>query len=187
MTFAADGTFSFVTWVEALQGLPAEQLRVGTAWLRSLQLSLGAHPSFVDMFAATMGSKKLGPLHAQLLWHSGWRLQVLVQSSLQGSQALGVDCTPWKMLDLLEQPYQLDKYLASYVYAAQRRWTGRLHYSLCTDKASVGGLSLQNTMVCTPDGVALMAPPQVVLLGVGGLGGSRGRRHRGWLPGPRSH
>lgn len=119
--FSADGTFSFASWVEALQVLPAGQVHVGTAWLRGLQLSVGARPSFIALFAATMRCKKLRSLHAQSLWHSGWRPQVLMQASLQGRRVEGVECTPWKMLDLLDQPYQLDKYLAIYIEAAQRR------------------------------------------------------------------
>lgn len=74
--------------------------------------------SFIALFAATMRCKKFRSLHAQLLWHSGWRLQVSVQASLQGRKVKGVECTPGKMLDLLDQPYQLDKYLARYVEAA---------------------------------------------------------------------
>lgn len=175
LDIAADGTFSFAGWAEALRALPPLQAQVGTSWLRALQLSLGASARFADTFTGTMGSKKFRALHAQLLWHCGLRLQALLQSSLQGRKTIGFECVPWKMLDLLDQPYQLDKFLARYVDAAQRRWHGRIHYNLCTDKASVGGLSLQNTMVCTPDGVAVMAPPQVRFPAAGGrLRGVRG-------------
>lgn len=181
-----DGSFSLDAWIVALQTAPAHEKQVGNVWLRALQVRLGPIPRLSELIAATGSMKKLASLHRQILWKTGFWLQSVMKASLKGQKQRGLECVPWRMADLLEQPYQLDKYLVRYASAALRRLQPQIHFTICTDKASVGGLALQNTFVCTPDGVAVMAPPQAPL---GGSGGVWGRLPAGppteQIPGPR--
>lgn len=95
----------------------------------------------------------------QLLWAIGDRLEHQLFKILRGElDSVRAAAEKWKT----DNPYQLQRQLASYMAAAADMWSERTMYiSLSTDKSRVHGLALQNCVWNT----AWWGPPQAAIVG----------------------
>ena len=94
-----------------------------------------------------------------MIWQAGLRLQILVFEVLKGTQIPGLESRVVDVLALLNQPQALDRALARYVVSVGDVFASATNISLCTDKATVSSLSLQNTIIALPDNRAALGPP----------------------------
>lgn len=104
--------------------------------------------SLFDVFCAVLLDKRLHSLFQQLVWGIGQHLESIFRGSI-GRPGLKMQLSGFA--EVLDSGPLMDRKLVQYVMASKRVAEGlRLRsYSICTDKASVGGLGggLQNTVI----------------------------------------
>lgn len=154
------GRFSLAPWVEAVQVAIGPESRCGAMWLRCLQQTLG-EATLGGLLSTSASAPKLRGLYLQLIWQVGLQLQAAFRLSLSGKTVVGLSASYWHLADVLEQPHQLDRHLARYLMASRQACAGVQNLSICTDKSTVCGLTLQNSAVILPNNTAVICPPQV--------------------------
>lgn len=119
--------------------------------------------SIYDIFKSAAANKQFHILHKQLVWALGYHLEVLFRGSVGKG---GMTIREPDFEQVLDSAPLMDRKLVQYVLAGRRTAEAlKLRsFSLCTDKASVGGLGggLQNTIfVLGASNIALFGIPQV--------------------------
>ena len=100
---------------------------------------------------------------AQLLWRLGSRMDFVIMKGRKKGECSDILTVPMdtKEVELTScSPATQDAYLVKYLYAAVNKSFNQRTFSLATDKATVGGLPIQNTILVYPDNVAVVCPPQ---------------------------
>lgn len=85
--------------------------------------------------------------------------------ALKGESVPSVIAKRVEVSDIFQTSTRLDACLVRYVQACKDFARRPQNLSMCSDKASVAGFSLQCSLVCLSDGTALVPPPQVATLG----------------------
>lgn len=122
--------------------------------------------SVFDLLCASALDKRLQPLHKQLVWGFGQVLEAKCRKLVpRRKKTEGISVRAPGMEDALASAPHLDRQLVQYVESS-RRYASMLNLrsvSLCTDKASVGGLGsgVQSTIIVLgQSNVAVVAAPQ---------------------------
>lgn len=122
-----------------------------------------------EAYCKVASHKKLKPMHLQLLWHIGLKLQTLVRAAADGSSAGDFRVSKVGIDALMSEPQKMDKHLLSYIQCSRAAAKKQLCFSVATDKSAVAGLGggVQTTVFVLPQtNEAIFAPPQA--LGRGG-------------------
>ena len=124
-----------------------------------------------ELMLALHDDKTLRPFYLQLLWQLGQRLQALMAKSMRNIASSGSRSAQQPLVvharsmdETLQDATQLDIFLVAYVLGSREASAGRNNVSMCTDKASVGGLGggVQCTVfVLQQTNHAILAVPQV--------------------------
>ena len=103
-------------------------------------------------------------LGAQLLRFFSVRLEVAILDAVKGgsSPSALVKVRVSALVELLWNNQRLSQELRKYFFNCKLATRTATNFTLASDKANVGGPSLQNTLLVLPDGVALALPPQAL-------------------------
>jgi hypothetical protein len=114
------------------------------------------------MKALATGGSLLMPIFAQLVWRTGSLYQDLCLKSFKGVAVRGMKTKELEIGDLFENRSRLDAHLVRYVESCRVTMRNRRSFTMCTDKAAVGGFNLQCSLIVLPDNTAVVPPPQVL-------------------------
>lgn len=150
------------------------------------------HVGLVEFLLLLQVQKKLRHIFTQLLWAISLKLEYKVMCALKrGAPATSsLQVEVGAIVNLSWNVRRMDQELRKHLASCRRLTAGHLNFTFATDKASVGGPSLQNTLVVLANGSALLQAPQVQLalgFGPGDLAewrfwNSGGARHRVCIP-----
>lgn len=136
---------------------------VAARWQRALLARCEGDFSLQRVLGVAAATRELHGLFRQLIWHVGRQVHDTVMRALKGQAAPGFAAKEVSMKDVLADASRLDTQLVRYVASCRSASAGSHVVSVATDKSSVCGLQLQNSVVVLPCGKALIAPPQVAL------------------------
>lgn len=135
-------------------------------------------PSFFE-FLSVLGdphAKLLSGIFSQVIHAGGRLLQELIieraQTKVPSSAAW--DVTHVELEAVFDQRRRLGNFLLLYLLSCQQRCRGQQCWSLCTDKASCGGFSLQARFAVVPSNLAVIPPPAQLSGPCGRCSGRRG-------------
>lgn len=166
-TLSPDGVLDFTQLQE--RGTRRGKDSVASAWWAELNARLHdrqpVSPQATDVMQRCAGSPTLTPLLAQLFWVLSERLEKVF-----GDQSKGIEkkATPQPMTLRWQDraaafENNLDAHLAEYTLSAVQCASGCKYLTFATDKSSVNGLPLQNSVVVTSSGIGIVCVPQVPL------------------------
>ena len=147
-----DGTVDMDAWAQ-FGGYDTNNLR--HAFLRRCP-----YATFLDLWMWAQTKDCPWQFFHQMFWQVGLRLQHIVSEVLKGAKYDGLESKLVDVAALLCQPQALDRALARYTVSLREVFSPAINISLCTDKASVTSMTLQNTIFALPDNRAGIAPPQ---------------------------
>lgn len=158
-----EGVVDLRPWQAELQGPSASPARLWRELQKAGVLQVCSDSvSLADLLVASAGNAQLPSFHGQVVHFVASRTEVAAFYSLRKGplSANSFECANVNFMDLLSDPKRLDHELLKYCLAAHEaaKHSGSLFFS--SDKANVGGLSLQNSILCFGSGVACVAPPQ---------------------------
>lgn len=134
---------------------------VATRWETALARECNGDMSLMTVLRSTSGNPALRSLHRQLVWHLGRHVHQLVMRTLKGQVVPVVSASEVTIADMISNPDKLDVALVRYVASCRSATSGHTVLSLATDKSSVNGLQLQNSVIVLRNGSAIVTPPQV--------------------------
>lgn len=96
-----------------------------------------------------------------LVWQLGSRVEDQILRALRGASFDFFAAKPVDISGMLDTAHRLNAELARYLESSRVVCQGAQYASVCTDKASVGGFSMQCSLIVLPDGTGVVPPPQV--------------------------
>ena len=134
-------------------------------WFRQLASSvvfLDGCAKLEDLILVCAKHKVLSPFLGQLAWGASLRIERNIAACSLRKTTLGNVVFEWvEWHEALMDAQRRGKHLVVYVSNGRTAMSQSVVIGLCTDKASVGGLPLQNTVFLTPENVAVLACPTV--------------------------
>lgn len=116
----------------------------------------------LDFILLLLSEQKLKQIAAQVVWALSRKLELVTLTSLRrglpAEAPLQVRVAP--LIDVAWHRQRLDQEISKHLVACRHLSTGLRNFSIPTDKANVGGPSLQNSIVVLADGSALVQAPQ---------------------------
>lgn len=167
LVWNADGMLDMQGWVAQVK---ASHPCAKKCWWHAQQLEtwIASLPSFTiyDVLTQSSVTKGLGVLHTQLTWQVGQMLETLAGQVTKGNRRSVMVVRDMSFEDAFDSAAKLDLKLVRYVESGVRRAAANniRSISLCTDKASVGGLGggVQSTVfVLGESNIGIVGVPQV--------------------------
>ncbi|CAK0820493.1 unnamed protein product [Prorocentrum cordatum] len=137
---------------------------------------------FVDFVVVLSGMQQLDCVLNQVVWACARQIEMYAQGALKKGTdkeaPLQVEVAP--LIDIAWCRERLDQELQKHLHACKCASASLRNFTVATDKANVGGPSLQNSVVVLPDGQALVLPPQVCSPFSAHIVNDGNRRHKEW-------
>lgn len=164
LDMSSDGILDLTSWAAL-----AEAQGVDSFASQGFRMLSGAHQEnrHILKLLVTMSKEKLlKGVFAQLLFQVAMHLQSVIIAGMQRSHdAAGFAVEKTHISELFQTPHKLSETLVRYVAACRSSLGAPRAITICTDKASVGGFSMQCSVLAMASGVAVVMPPQAFSCG----------------------
>lgn len=160
----ANGELDVCAWREQVEAAVVDRGHPLRSWWQGISQAIpssGIVP-LENLLDQALRKKQLAPLARQLLWSVGLRLDAQVLADDAANESLGWVAASQE--GLRGRSREVDLQLARYLASSQNMFKAPAFLSLATDKASVKGLSLVNTVMVDSNNRAALLPPQVGLV-----------------------
>lgn len=134
-------------------------------WFHALNASAAIPMNVAELLERSCSSAACQGLFPQVLWQTACRVDSAVEASLGAGYGGPCVCSLTGADALWGSAKEVDYNLAKYLASCQTNFCKPQFMSLATDKASVRGLSLSNTVAVMPNNLAMIMAPQVALEG----------------------
>jgi hypothetical protein len=118
--------------------------------------------SLKRLLQSTIDVKAMQSVYRQSCWLLGERVELAIYSGREKGKCSLDLSVPLKStaVELTSMdPSVQDAYLCKYIYSSVEASRNRTSFTMACDKANVGGLSLFNSILVYPDGLAVICPP----------------------------
>ncbi len=138
---------------------------VASSWCKALSVHQDSPSKMtIEVFISRLSAAKPHPLLSQVLWQVGLHLDNVFgsQSSGKGPPKVFPVMFQWTTLQDDLSPNAVNRKLYKYVQSGRRVLSGNTEFGIATDKAWVGSLPLQASLLVVPSGYGVVACPQVL-------------------------
>ena len=134
-------------------------------WFKLLLATFGKdlkQVPLLQVFQVAAGRPEMKSLLYQLMWNLSRAIDMGMGGQVTGKQVHSRVVFQWLDIKaLLGTPASICRKLAEYVYEGAQLSIGQSVFSISTDKASVKGLSLTNSVIVFPNNLAIVCCPVV--------------------------